>query len=277
VYLDNYSNSTYNSLQLEVRRRLTKGLQYQVNYVYSRWLSDVGGLDQLRFEPFLDINNGAIERARPPSDLTHQFKANYAYDLPMGEGRAIHLPNKWNRLIQGWTTSAVLSWVSGNPVSVVSGFGTWLREDFSGENMVNTPLTRTDLDNALQLRMTGNGPYFVPASAIGSDGRGVNPSTALSEFEGQLFTNPTAGTIGALQRRSFSGPPVFNMDAALYKDTKVNEHLLVQLRLEALNVFNHAAFAVFSNNLTVNLQQFGQVTSLATTPRRLQLGLRVQF
>ena len=80
-----------------------------------------------------------------------------------------------------------------------------------------------------------------------------------------------------MQRRSFTGPPVFNMDAALYKDTKVNEHLLVQLRLEALNVFNHAAFAVFSNNLSVNSQQFGQVTSLATQPRRLQLGLRVQF
>jgi outer membrane receptor protein involved in Fe transport len=277
VYLDNYSNSTYNSLQLEVRRRLTKGMQYQVNYVYSRWLSDVGGLDQLRFEPFLDINNGAIERARPPTDLTHQFKANYAYDLPMGEGRAIQLPNKWNRLVQGWTTSAVLSWVSGNPVSVVSGLGTWLREDFSGENMVNTPLTRTDLDYALQLRMTGNGPYFVPSTAIGSDGRAIAPPLCQCEFPGQIVTNPTAGTIGALQRRSFSGPPVFNMDAALYKDTRINEHLLVQLRLEALNVFNHAAFGVFSNNLSVNSQQFGQVTSLATSPRRLQLGLRLQF
>ncbi len=277
VYLDNYSNSTYNSLQLEVRRRLAKGLQYQVNYSYSHWLSDVGGLNQLRFEPFLDIHNGAIERARPPTDLTHQFKGNYAYDLPMGEGRLIHLPNKWNRLIQGWTTAGVLYWVSGNPVTVVSNFGTWLREDFSGENTVNTPFTRNDLNSMLTFRMTGNGPYFVPSTAIGNDGRGFAPLIQQSEFEGQIFTVPGAGTIGALQRRSFTGPPVFNMDAALYKDTQVTEHLKVQLRLEALNVFNHAAFAVFSNNLAVNSQQFGQVTSLATNPRRLQLGLRVSF
>lgn len=276
VYLDNYSNSTYNSLQVEVRRRLTKGLQYQVNYSYSRWLSDVGGLDQLRFEPFLDINNGAIERARPPSDLTHQFKANYAYDLPMGAGHFIHLP-KWNKLIQGWTTSGVLYWVSGNPYSVSSTLGTWLREDFSGENMANTSLNRPDLNGMLQLRITGNGPYLVPASAISSDGRGVAPSTATLEFQGQLFTNPGAGTIGALQRRQFTGPSVFNMDAALYKDTKVTERLLVQLRMEALNVFNTSTFAVFSNNLVINSQQFGQVTNTATSPRRLQLGLRVQF
>ncbi len=276
VYLDNYSNSTYNSLQLEVRRRLTKGLQYQVNYSYSRWLSDVGGLDQLRFEPFLDINNGAIERARPPSDLTHQFKANYAYDLPMGAGKSIHLP-KGNKLIQGWTTSGVLYWVSGNPYSVSSTLGTWLREDFSGENMANTSFHRPDLNGMLQLRMTGSGPYLVPASAISSDGRGVAPSTAASEFQGQLFTNPGAGTIGALQRRQFTGPSVFNMDAALYKDTKVTERLLVQLRMEALNVFNTSTFAVFSNNLMINSQQFGQATNTATSPRRLQLGLRVQF
>ncbi len=277
VYLDNYSNSTYNSLQVEARRRLTKGLQYQVNYSYSRWLSDVGGLDQLRFEPFLDINNGKIERARPPSDLTHQFKANYAYDLPMGAGKLIHLPNKWNRLIAGWTTSGVLYWVSGNPYSVSSTLGTWLREDFSGENMANTSLTRSSLDSLLQLRMTGNGPYYAPSAVIGSDGRAVAPPTESAGFTGQIFTNPTAGTIGALERRQFTGPSVFNMDAALFKDTKVTEHLLVQLRLEALNVFNHSAFAVFSNNFVINSQQFGQVTNQATSPRRLQLGLRVQF
>jgi hypothetical protein len=277
VYLDNYSNSTYNSLQVEARRRLTKGLQYQVNYSYSRWLSDVGGLDQLRFEPFLDINNGKIERARPPSDLTHQFKANYAYDLPMGAGKFVHLPNKWNRLISGWTTSGVLYWVSGNPYSVSSTLGTWLREDFSGENMANTSLTRSNLDSLLQLRMTGNGPYYAPASVIGSDGRAVAPPTESAGFTGQIFTNPTAGTVGALQRRQFTGPSVFNMDTALFKDTKVTERLLVQLRLEALNVFNHSAFAVFSNNFVINSQQFGQVTSQATSPRRLQLGLRVQF
>ena len=34
VYLDNFSNSKYNSLQLEVRRRLQNGLQFQVNYVF---------------------------------------------------------------------------------------------------------------------------------------------------------------------------------------------------------------------------------------------------
>jgi hypothetical protein len=67
------------------------------------------------------------------------------------------------------------------------------------------------------------------------------------------------------------------MNAAVFKDTRILERVSVELRLEALNVFNHNAFAVFSGNLNINSQQFGQVTSEALTPRQLQLGVRVKF
>jgi hypothetical protein len=276
VYLDNFSNSEYNSAQFEVRRRFQKGLAYQVNYVYSRWLSDAGGLDQFRFEPFLDIHNTKLERARPPTDLTHQFKANYSYDLPIGDGHWLHLNPKFNRALNGWTTSGLMSWTSGNTISVLSNFGTLLREGFSGENMADTLLTRGQLNDAFQLRMTGNGPYFVPASAIGTDGRGTT-DLGTPAFQGQMFTNPGPGNVGVLQRRQFTGPSVFNMNVALFKDTRIKEGVSVELRAEALNVFNHTAFAVFSGNLDINSPQFGQVTSLATAPRLLQLAARIKF
>ena len=276
VYLDNFSNSEYNSLQLETRRRFQQGLEFQVNYVFSKWLSDAGGLDQLRFEPFEDINNTKLERARTPTDLTHQFKANYVYDLPIGGPHALHLRRGWDRLIQGWSTSGNLGWSSGNPFSLVSSFGTLLREDFSTENMANTTLNKSQLNNVLQFQMTGNGPYIVPASVIGPDGRAV-AQTGQPQFAGQIVTNPTAGTLGELQRRQFTGPSVFYMDAALFKQTKINERFGVELRMEALNVFNHATFAVFSNNTMINSQQFGQITSQAVTPRQMQFGVRLSF
>jgi outer membrane receptor protein involved in Fe transport len=277
VYLTNFSNSSYNSLQLEVRHRFQNGLQYQANYVFSKWLSDAGGLDQLRFEPFLDINNTTLEHARTPTDLTHQFKANYSYDLPFGEGHRLHLSHGFNRVISGWSTSGNLSWTSGNPFSILSDLGTFLREDFSGENMANTALNKANLtSNVLQLRMTGNGPYFAPASAIGPDGRGVAPA-GQPAFAGQIFSNPTAGNLGTLQRRMFTGLPVFAMDAALFKETKITEKIALELRMEALNVFNHAAFAVFSSDMNINSPQFGQVTSMASVPRQMQFGLRLRF
>jgi hypothetical protein len=272
-FVTNYSNSVYDSLQLEVRHRFQHGMEFQGNYVFEKWLSDAAGNDQYRYEPFLDINNPSIERARNPDDLTHQFKANYSYELPMGEGHRIQKKGL-ERLLGGWMTSGNVSWVSGNPLSIYSGFGTFLREGDSGTNEVNTNLTKSQIQNLLGFRMTPTGPYFVAASAIGPDGRGVAPP-GEQPFTGQVFFNPGAGTIGTLQRRDFTGPSVFNMDAALSKETKFNERVSAELRLEALNVFNHPTFAIFAQS--VNSPQFGQIVNTATNPRQLQINLRVKF
>jgi hypothetical protein len=272
-FVTNYSNSIYDSLQLEARHRFQKGLEFQANYVWSKWLSDAAGTDQLRYEPFLDINNPAIERARNPNDLTHQFKANYAYELPFGEGHKINKAG-WNRLLSGWMTSGTLSWISGNPLSVYSGRGTFLREGSSGTNEADTTMNFAQLSSLTQFRMTPTGPYYLPASAIGSDGRGVAPD-GQPAFNGQLFSNPGPGQVGTLQKRSFTGPSIFSMDAALSKTTKFTERVSAQLRLEALNVFNHPTFAIFAQN--INSTQFGKITSTATGARQLQLGLRVMF
>jgi hypothetical protein len=283
-YVTNYSNSTYNSLQLEARHRLQNGMEFQANYVFEKWLSDAPGTDQYRYQNFQDVNNGVLDRARVPTDIRDQFKANYSYDLPFGTGHRLNINRKgWDRLISGWMTSANITWLSGNPVSIYSGRGTFLAGYDSGFNTVDTTLTYPQLAGLLKFRMTGNGPYFVPASAIGADGRGVAPD-GQPAFTGQLFTNPAAGTIGSLQRNIFDGPSLFAMDTALSKTTKITERVRAELRLEALNVFNHPTFAIIDPNVgsapyteSINSTQFGKITSTATGARQLQIGLKVRF
>jgi hypothetical protein len=275
TYLTNFSNSTYNSLQLEVRHRFARGLEFQANYVFEKWLSDAAGTGQIRFEPFMDINNTAIERARTPTDLTHQFKANYSYDLPLGEGHQIH-GHFLDKIIDGWMTSGNITWVSGNPYSIYSGLGTFLSAADSGDNEAITLETMGQLANQVKFRMSGNGPYIVPASAIGIDGRGIAPP-GQAAFTGQLFYNPGPGQLGTLQKRVFDGPPMFDMDAKLAKTVKFERisRVSVQLFMEALNAFNHPTFFVGDQN--INSQQFGKVTSPWGAPRTIQLGLKVAF
>ncbi|HEY6341840.1 MAG TPA: TonB-dependent receptor [Bryobacteraceae bacterium] len=281
-YVTNYSNSTYNSLQLEARHRLQNGMEFQANYVFEKWLSDAPGTDQYRYQNFQDVNNPGLDRARTPTDIRDQFKANYSYDLPFGTGHRFNKPG-WDRLLSGWMTSANITWLSGVPVSIYSGRGTFLAGYDSGFNTADTTFTYPQLASILKFRMTGNGPYFAPAYAIGGDGRGVAPD-GEAPFTGQLFTNPPAGSIGQLQRNIFDGPHLFNMDAALSKTTKVSERVRAELRLEALNVFNHPTFAIVDPNIaggpyteSVNSAQFGKVTNTATGPRELQIMLKVSF
>lgn len=112
--LTNYSSSSYNSLQLEVTRRLTGGLAFEGNYTFSKVLSDADGDSQSRIQHFLDINNPKIERSRANFDLTHMLKADAIYEIPIGAGHRVHF-RPLDRVIGGWRFSTALVWQSGAP------------------------------------------------------------------------------------------------------------------------------------------------------------------
>jgi hypothetical protein len=275
LFVTNFANSRYDSLQLEARHRYRRGMQFQVNYTFSKWLGNTAGVEQLRYEPFMDVNNPGIEKSRSPFDLTHQFKANYVYDLPFGLGHRIQSKQKWvNKVIEGWSSGGVIQWQSGNPFSIASQRGTFLPEFYSGVNEANTIYNKGQLEGLVTFQKTPSGPYMVPLSAIGADGRGVAPD-GQKPFQGQLFTNPGAGQFGALQRRFFTGPSIFAMDASVQKEVSFRDRYRAQLRMEALNVFNHPTFYTGAQN--INSTQFGRISLLATDRRRLQLALRINF
>jgi hypothetical protein len=267
LLLGNYSDASYNALQVDLTRRFNRGLQFQGNYTYGKVLSDSDGTAAHRFEEFRDPANGQIDRSRPSFDVTHVIKGNAAYDLPFGT-------QHWPRLLSGWAVSGIAKWQSGNPFSILSKRGTLLRAQRSSQNTAVSGLTKQQLDEALQFRMTGNGPYIVPASAIGSDGRGVSADGSPA-FAGQLFSNPAPGEIGGLQRRWFSGPWNFTFDLALLKKIPINEIHSVELRMEALNVLNHPTWYVPDQD--INAVTFGRLQSTANDSRRLQLSARYQF
>ncbi|HEY3838434.1 MAG TPA: hypothetical protein VGL72_17765, partial [Bryobacteraceae bacterium] len=277
-YLTNFSNSSYNALQIDVRHRVESGLYLQANYTFSRVLSDADGNQQTRFDPFLNVFNGGIERARAPFDITHVFHLNASYDLPMGKGHLLSGGRVFRRVLEGWTVSTVTMWQSGMPFSILSGLGTFNRATSSRSryNTATSIVSGSALNDIVKFQMTGNGPYDVAQSAISAanDGRGVAPFGDPA-FTGEVFFNPAAGTVGALQRRMFTGPNVFNADASLIKNTKITEHQSLEFRADSFNVFNHPAFAASDQN--VNSTTFGQIVGTVNDRRVIQFGLNYQF
>ena len=272
--LSNYSNSTYHGLQLEATRRARGGLQLQMNYTFSKALTDISDLSITRFDSFLDLGNPKIERARAIFDLTHAIKANAVVDLPFGEGRRLDF-QPLRRLLGGWAASGILVWQSGGPFSVVSGRGTLNSAGNSGgKNTANTTLNKSQLDSLFHLRQTGVGPYFLAASAIGSDGRGFAPD-GRAPFNGQVFFHPGPGTLGTLQQRMFAGPWGFNLDFGLLKNTKITERHSVELRMEAQNILNHPTWAF--DDQSINSLNFGRILRTLNDRRLIQFGLYYRF
>ncbi|HEU0172738.1 MAG TPA: TonB-dependent receptor [Blastocatellia bacterium] len=272
----NYSNSTYNALQLDVRGRL-RDLTFQANYTFSKVLSDsIAGSQnnfQSRVEALLDSNQPQIERARAPFDVTHVIKGNFVYSLPIGAGHWLN-PKHLQRAFSGWSVSSIITEQSGSPFSILSARGTLNRAGQSGSNTVNTNLAGSQLSDLFQFRMTDTGPYYIAASAIGTDGRGV-AADGSAPFNGQVFFQPAAGTVGSLQRRQFSAPWVFGMDFAVSKTTKITERHQLVFRMDASNIFNHPAWSF--GDQTVTSSQFGQITNTFFGRRVLQFSLYYRF
>lgn len=272
----NSSNSTYNSLQLEVRKRVRGGLQMQANYTYGKVMSDLAGDGQTRFEPYLDFDNGRIERSRTPFDLTHAFKTTAVYELPYGKGKRWSGNDVLNQIFGGWMASGFLTWQSGPPFSINSARGTLNRGGRSGSNTASiVGLTKSDLDQKVGgLFMTGRGPFMVDPSIIGPDGRGVGPDGG-QPFSGQIFHNPGPGDLGNLQRRYFSGPSFFGLDASLLKTFAIGERHSVQFRAEVFNLPNHPSF--YFGQESINSVNFGRITSTLSDVRIMQFGLYYRF
>ena len=271
--LTNYSSSSYNSLQLELRRRTRSGLAFEANYTWSKVLSDADGDSQSRIQHFLDIANPKIERSRANFDLTHMIKANGYYQLPFGKGHKLS-SRLFNRVIGDWILGGTMVWQSGAPFSILSGRGTLNRYARSYYNGANTTLNKAQLDGVVKFQMTGNGPVIVAPSALNTDGTGVNID-GEANFQGQVFSNPAPGTLGGLQRRMFDGPWTFNTDLRLKKSIPITEAKKIEVAMDALNALNHATF--WAGDQNINDTYFGVLGYTFYAPRVVQFGVHYTF
>ena len=273
--LTNYSSASYNSLQVAVRHRMHSGMSFEANYTFSKVLSDGDGDLQTRFQAFLDFNNPKLERSRANFDLTHMIKANGFYQLPFGTGHKLSL-KALNPVIGGWTIGSVFLWQSGAPFSILSSYATLNRAARSYYNGADTTIGGDALKQIVHFQMTGNGPIMIAHSALNpADGSGVS-SPGDAPFAGEIFSNPGPGTLGELQRRSFSGPWLFNIDMSLSKSVKITERESLELRMEAFNALNHPSFFAGDQNINSTIPSFGTVAGVFQ-PRIMEFGAHFNF
>jgi len=258
---------------VEVRRRTKSGLFVEGNYTWSKVLSDADGDVTSRLQHFLDLANPKIERSRANFDLTHMIKMDGYYELPFGKGHKLSY-NPLNRVIGGWILGGTLVWQSGAPFSILSERGTLNRESRSTSNTADTSLNKSQLDDVVKFQMTGNGPMMVAPSAINTDGTGVN-TDGEPAFNGQIFFNPGAGTLGVLQRRLFDGPWTFTTDMRLKKSIPITESKKLELAMDAINALNHATF--WSGDQNINSTSFGVIGSMFYPQRVVQFGVHYTF
>ena len=247
----NQGGSTFNSMQVELRRRLSKGLLVGASYTLAHAFT-TGQILSLR-----DMTGVTYPSA---FDQRHGIKLNWVYELPFGPGRQ-YLSGVGNpvfrKIVEGWQFAGISRIQSGVPSELLSG-----RLTFNGSDagVVLHNLTTSQLQSMMSISKQGNGIVdYLPQSLI-------NNSLAAFQLISQPL-DPNAPYIGpALTPGQYGnqvflyGPWLQKWDISLVKHTKIREHQDIEFRVQALNVFNHPNFFLVSGNsgnLTVN-NTFGQ-------------------
>jgi hypothetical protein len=246
-------NTSYNALQVDFTRRLSKGLQFRGNYTWSKNLDMNSGLTvaQALNQPqmILNRNNLPLDWGPAALNVTSQSSMSVTYDLPFG-GNATGLRGKF---IGGWQVNGIATLLTGFPFTPLLG------SNRSGDGNTRNP-DRPNLN-----------PAFTGPVILGTQTQWFNPSA---------FLVPTAGTYGNLGRGTYNGPGLAEVDMSVFKNTSLSERFKLQFRAEIFNLLNRANFGtpgatVFSGtNVSASA---GLITTLTTTPRQIQFGLKLAF
>jgi hypothetical protein len=114
-------------------------------------------------------------------------------------------------------------------------------------------------------------PAFTGPVITGNPNQWFNPAA---------FILPTMGTYGNIGRGTLTGPGLADVDVSLFKNTAITEKTTLQFRAEFFNVLNRSNYGppnttVFSG--TAVSPSAGLITTTATNPRQVQLGLKLIF
>lgn len=273
--LTNNSFSNFHSLQAEIRKRMSKGLQLQANYTWSKVLTDTDGNVQSTAENFHTLRNLALDKHRASFDQTHRFIANFIYELPFGPGRHFNVGfAPLRKVLEGWQMGGIINVQTGNPIFITSGrssfnqFTATIGSQFVGSDF-NT------FNNAAGIYKTAAGVFFFDPSLLNVT---TNPTTGQltgATLKSGLLAAPAAGTFGNFPRNSINGPGFWTADFSLTKRTTVYEKVNVEFKANFINAFNHPNFVYGGQNF--DGANFGRISSTRGNDRNINFILGINF
>ena len=252
IQATNGASSQYDSLQASFNQRNWHGFNTQYNLTWSKCY-DENSVNRGGFGDYPQINNPnpvgstalghanfSDSRGLCDHDVRLNFNVGGLYSVPQ-------IGLFGNRMGNGWQLSTIFTAISGRPFTpLVAGSG-----DPSGQGLSGIAI-RTAWDGTPIKYNTRNPDQYV-VETYTSPGQ-PDPCGNVSSTGGlplSPFYTPCAGTVGNSRRNQLIGPGLAQWDLSLIKDTKITEHLNVQVRWEVYNILNRGNF-YYLPNYTLN-------------------------
>jgi hypothetical protein len=227
-------NSSYHALQTRLDRRFARGFQMSASYTWSKFIDSTSdGVGNVNVQSpsggnltSVPVMFGGLKLDRGVSDYDRPQRLTISYLWAVPGPRS----SGWSKYaFGGWQLAGITTFQSGTPFSMANG------------------IDRNNYGNNQDRPDIGNPRAPVNTRAIISTGCPTgyqNPDTgscvsadAVHWVQGTGF--PNASTVGRNTMRTSS---TNNFDLNLTRSISVGETRRLELRWEALNVFNHPQF-----------------------------------
>jgi hypothetical protein len=271
--------SYYDSLQVEVRRSFSSGLQFQTVYTWAHSIDTSSGL----FSE--EADNAATglqypdkvlyDRGRSNFDIRHNLVLNFLYTLPFGRS----FTGAASQLFRGWQLGTITAITSGVPFTV-ENIANRSQNQATGANQSDRPNLVPGFSNNPTHRVSAGctiGNFTV--------GAGTPVGTAAHWFDPCAFRPQPLGTFGNLGRNTLNGPGLLEWDFSIGKHFPIANERDIEFRTEFFNILNHPNFEapdsttrrIFDAAGNISVAGFGAVPRTSTTSRNIQFSLKFVF
>jgi len=263
--------SHYNSVavRVQVTNLSNTGLSLHSSYTYAHAIDNISSTfsesNNNANLGLLDPFNPKIDKGNSDFDQRHRFVLSGTWNIPF----ARDMSGAGKAFLDGWTVAPIITIRGGFPFTLfdcTNAFTTCMRAVQTSTH-AKTGSAKPDPNGA-----ANTFDYFNFSS--GFDSSYINPIAGISDF-GPFPKN-------MLTRGYFYGPGAYTIDLGVYKTTKINERLSLQLRGEFFNLLNHSNMWLtlsdndLSSTTTVHAQK-GVPPVNADERRNVQLALKLIF
>ncbi|HMJ07994.1 MAG TPA: TonB-dependent receptor, partial [Pyrinomonadaceae bacterium] len=254
-------NSSYNALNVELKRRFANNFTFLASYTWSHSIDDSSDLQTLLIAQ--DVNRFNLEKADSLFDQRHRFVFSGVLASPSGWRNA----DSWGKkFLADFTVAPVIEISSGRPFNIITNTDT--------NNDQSTQTDRPDV------RSDGT---LCTATIAASGAGAITPGSPCSLFDFDNNGNIIFG-IGSLGRNSGITHPYATFDLRLTRAIRFGEKIRIDLIAEGFNLFNRfneGAASPFYRAVNATAERSGgKYFSRSTTAfdqRQFQLGLKINF
>jgi len=269
LFFSDIGRSSYNAGFISLKMREYKGLALTGNLTWAHSL-DNGVVNQDIDSYVANSYDAHYGWGNSVFDRKYVLNIMGVYNMPFRSANPV-----LNQIVRGWSLAPIFSWYTGLPLRVTNGSGQEFGQGATTAGVGAILTVPNTFGNSAHQNVAGSGGIGITGNPA-TGGTGLNlftdPASVFNSFRYVRISQDTTSSGYVLR-----GQNRWNIDMSLNRKFKFGEVASFTLSAQFFNFFNHVQYSDPGSLSLTNTNAFGVITSQYNAPRRVEVGLHIDF